>query len=117
MARPSTSKYRAIKETVDGITFHSRKEANRYRELKLLEKAGEITHLGVQPVFVLSVPGFRGGMTTIDIGKYIADFIYNARQGDGWVDVVEDVKGVRTPVYKLKKKMVEAQYGIKVIEI
>lgn len=126
------SKYGAVKETVDGITFHSRKEARRWGELKLLEKAGEIDRLLCQPSFDLTVIDMSVGgklkraaarlgrgsqleaTPPIKIGRYLADFAYWTKD-DKYV--VEDVKGVRTPVYRLKKKMVEAQYGITIREI
>ena len=62
-------KYRAVKTTVDGITFDSKKEAKRYTELKLLEKSGMITHLELQPTYQITVNG-------VDICKYKADFRY-----------------------------------------
>ena len=100
-------KYGARPTTVDGIRFASQKEAGRYRELRLLEKAGEIMALELQPSFDLTVRGVR-------IARYVADFQYYRPDGEL---VTEDVKGVRTPVYRLKKKHVEAQYGIRVVEV
>lgn len=99
------NKYRAIKTTVDGITFDSKKEAARYEELKLLEKAGEIMYLTLQPRFDLIVNGVKCGF-------YKADFQYLAIGKT----VVEDVKGVKTPVYNLKKKMIKAIYGFDIFE-
>ena len=114
-------KYRAVKTTVDGITFDSKKEAKRYTELKLLEKSGMITHLELQPTYQITVNG-------VDICKYKADFSYytvreeNREQysnskgewivptktGDREGQIIEDVKGFKTPIYRLKKKLVEA---------
>jgi uncharacterized protein DUF1064 len=116
------SKYNAHKTEVDGIVFHSAKEARRYGELKLLEKAGEISGLKLQHAYVLNapriyVPGAAGLVTPRPLavlGKYIADFIYYD-QRNGFV--VEDVKGFKTPLYKWKKRHVEAQYGIVIREI
>jgi hypothetical protein len=100
------SKYGAKRTTVDGITFHSAGEARRYQELRLLEKAGEISDLELQPVFSLSV---MGG----EIGKYIADFQYwDTREG---AQVVEDFKGFDTPLGKWKRKHAERQHGISVL--
>lgn len=99
------SKYRAVPTFVDGIRFASKKEAKRYQELKLLEKAGEISDLSLQHSFLLSV-----GDTII--GKYVADFVYK----ENGKSIIEDTKGVRTPVYKWKKKHFEAQMGIKIKE-
>lgn len=99
------SKYRAKPTVVDGIRFASKKEASRYLELRLLEKAGEINQLELQPSFDLMVSGVK-------VGRYICDFEY--KNGDKWV--YEDVKGVKTPVYRLKKKLVKALYGIDILE-
>lgn len=107
------SKYRAIRTEVDGIVFHSRKEANRYCELKLLEKAGEIEQLTLQPRYALTLPGASNEIEKL--GTYSADFKYWDRKLKSWH--VEDVKGFRTPLYKWKKKHVEAQYGITITEI
>lgn len=113
LASTARSKYRAQPTVVDGIRFHSAKESRRYAELKLLEKAGEIQYLGLQPVFTLFAPGREAG-TSVELGRYIADFSYLTKEG---VEIVEDVKGVRTPLYRWKKKHVEAQYGITIREI
>jgi len=101
------TKYGAKKTEIDGYIFDSKAEAGRYSYLLLLEKAGEISNLNLQPVFPLIVNEKR-------IGKYIADFQYIDRDG---IRVVEDVKGVATPVYRLKKKIVEAIYGINIVEV
>ncbi len=87
------SKYRNIKTVVDGITFASRKEANRYVELKFLEKQKVIKSLVLQPSFDL-VAGI----------KYIADFCYIDTENPEKL-TVEDVKGMRTEVYKIKLKL------------
>lgn len=108
------SKYNAIKTVVDGVMFDSKREAQRYGELKLLEKAGEISRLHLQPVFVLGVTPRDAPGKTILVGKYRADFAYTTKNGDV---VVEDVKGVKTAVYCLKKRLVEALYGIMITEI
>lgn len=111
------SKYRATPTVVDNIRFHSAKEARRYQELKLLEKAGEITHVILQPRYGLYVkPFLRADMDRaelVKIGDYVADFQYFER-GE---KVIEDTKGFRTDVYRLKKKFVEALYGIQIREI
>src|SRR6266481_255784 len=93
----TVSKYKAIKTEVDGVAFHSRKEANRYRELKLLEKCGKISELGLQPRW----PIFINNML---ICYYIADFRYY--ESGEWI--IEDVKGMKTPIYNLKKKLIKA---------
>lgn len=99
------SKYHAVKTTIDGIVFDSKAEAARYNTLKLLERNGDIKLLAIHPQFILNVNGQK-------IGKYIADFSYY----ENGKHIVEDVKGVKTPVYRLKKKLVKALYGIDILE-
>jgi len=127
----SRSKYKAVKTTIDGITFDSKREAKRYTELKLLEKAGHITHLELQPEYQITINGAK-------ICKYKADFRYftvraenNERSynskgewqtptmtGQKEGQIVEDVKGFKTPIYRLKKKLVEASYpGTQIKEV
>lgn len=119
MGRPirlkPVSKYRAVKTTVDGVTFDSRKEANRYCELKLLEKAGEIARLELQPRYDLDVIGGVVKDVRFTIGTYRGDFKYLDKRTTTWV--IEDVKGFKTPLYRWKKKHVEAQYGIQIREL
>ena len=100
------NKYNAQRTIVDSIAFHSKAESNRYKILKLLENAGHIRDLKLQA----SMPFVYNG---IRLFTYYADFTYYS---DG-IFVVEDVKGMRTPLYKLKKKMIEVYYGIKITEI
>lgn len=101
------SKYNAKKTVVDGIEFDSLREADRYCELKLLEKANEIRNLELQPRFLLQ-DKFKDKMgTTHRKIEYVADFLYIDKQGR---NVVEDVKGVLTDVYKIKKKMFFKKY-------
>ncbi|MDD6906583.1 MAG: DUF1064 domain-containing protein [Finegoldia magna] len=98
----SYSKYRAKKAEVDGIKFDSKREAERYCELKLLEKAKEIRNLELQPRFLLQ-DKFKDKMgTTHRKIEYVADFMYVDKDDK---KIVEDVKGVMTDVYKLKKKL------------
>jgi hypothetical protein len=112
--RAPRSKYHAVPTVIDGIRFASKAEARRYMELKMLEKAGEIRGLELQPVFPLFVPD-GASSKRVKLGKYVADFRY--RSGPRGLLVVEDVKGVKTPIYRWKKKHVEAQYGIAITEI
>lgn len=92
------NKFGAVKTKVDGITFDSKKEAGRYKQLRLMEMAGLIKELEIQPKYDLMVNGTK-------IGFYKADFRYIDTQTGK--TVVEDVKGgpTATPVYKLKKKI------------
>lgn len=102
------NKYNAIKTLVDGIKFDSRKEAARYQELKILRRVGEIRDLELQPRFLLQDKFKLDGVTHRKI-EYVADFKYWDNTKKAWI--VEDVKGVKTPVYKLKKKLFLKQYG------
>jgi hypothetical protein len=97
------TKYGAIPTEVDGIRFASKAEARRYAELKLMESAGVIDRLTLQPRYKLVVDGEL-------IGTYVADFRYLDLEHERFV--VEDVKGVETPVFKLKRKLVKALHGI-----
>ena len=112
-------KYGAVSTMVEGIRFASKAEARRYSELCLLEKAGEIHGIVLQPGFELAVFNRGGGLPT-SIGKYVADFAYCRCLRTPCVRshlVYEDVKGFKTPLYRWKKKHVEAQYGISITEI
>lgn len=99
------AKYKAKKTVVDGIVFHSGKEAKRYQELKILLVYKKIYDLKLQPRFPLVVEGEK-------ICTYVADFMYNE---DGQI-VIEDVKGVRTREYIIKKKLFEVLYSMKIRE-
>lgn len=101
-------KYNAKKTVVDGIKFDSKKEAERYKELKALEHVGKIERLELQPRFTL-MDGFRYEGKAVRKIEYVADFLY--RDLSTLEFVVEDVKGVKTDVYKLKKKLFLKHYG------
>lgn len=107
------SAYQAKRVTIDGITFASGKEGRRYSELKMLLDAGEISDLRRQVPFALHAPRAGGGEPVL-IGKYLADFVYFDKELGA--EVVEDPKGFRTDLYSWKKKHVEAEYGIQIIE-
>ena len=102
-------KYNARKTTVANIVFASAKEARRYQELKLLEKAGEITGLELQPRFMLTVKGVK-------IGEYRGDFRFRERIDGQWFWTVEDTKGFRTPLYRWQAKHVLAEHGVEIHE-
>ena len=103
---PKTNKYHNKKTEIDGIVFDSKKEADYYCELKLLQRAGLIVGFDRQVKFVLQ-PGFkRDGVTYREI-SYKADF-YVAYK-DGHFEAV-DVKGYKTDVYELKKKLLLYRY-------
>lgn len=101
------SKYRSKKVVVDGITFDSKKERDRYLELKLLERYGKIKDLELQHKFELQ-PSFKKKGKTIRAITYVADFVYFDLET--MRIVVEDAKGYKTDVYMLKKKMFEFKY-------
>lgn len=98
--RTKRNKYGAKKITIDGITFHSIKEGRYYQKLLLAKRAGELLDFETQVVFILPAKI-----------KYILDFKEHWK--DGTVKYV-DVKGFATPVFKLKKKLVEEIYKIKI---
>ena len=107
-------KYGNRKTVVDGITFDSAKEAKRYGELKMLEKAREISGLELQPSFVLQANGLP---LQYDSGRkvtYRADFAYYCHRRVK--RIVEDAKGFKTPEYKIKKALMRSM-GIEVIEV
>ena len=127
--KDKTNKYNAKKVSVDGIEFDSKKEARRYQELLLLQKAGEIYMLERQKVYELlpaqrepDTVGKRGGVIKGKLleraVEYVADFVYTDRNGK---TVVEDVKGFREggayAVFVLKRKLMLYRYGIKIIEV
>lgn len=108
------NKYRNQKTMVDGYLFDSKKEAARYGELKLMFRAKKLVALELQPKFPIVVNGKK-------ICTYIADFSYDVpfigNDSIPPVRVVEDVKGIKTPIYRLKKKLVEAIYGVTIQEV
>lgn len=105
-------KYNSKKTVVDGIDFDSKREARRYQELKALEKAGRITDLKLQVPYTLMSSTKDANGKTIRSIKYIADFVYR----ENGQEVVEDCKGYRTEVYKIKKKLMLMIYGITIRE-
>ena len=110
----TNSKYKNKKVKVDNIVFDSIKESNRYKELKYLENAGLIKELVLQPKYELQ-PKFKYEGKTVRKIEYIADFKYIDIKTNK--EVVEDVKGIKTEVYRLKKKMMLYKYNIDVKEI
>ena len=107
------NKYHAKKCVIDGEVFDSKAEMRRWQELQILEKAGEIQNLRRQVKFVL-IPAQREANKTVEREcSCIADFVYD----ENGMMVVEDCKGVRTEVYKLKKKMMLYFHGIRIREV
>lgn len=117
MYDPKATKYLNQKITLDGISFDSKKEARRYAELLLMQKAGEIYDLQRQVPFVI-IPKQTDPITGKVLereAKYIADFTYRSCK-TGRI-TVEDTKGFRTKDYILKRKLMLYRHGIKVKEI
>lgn len=102
------SKYGNKRVIVEGLKFDSKREADRYAELKLMEAAGEIHKLRIQPHLPCDVNGTH-------VCTYVADFAYT-KPGDSR-ETFEDSKGHRTALYILKKKLVMACHGIDVQEV
>lgn len=122
------NKYANKKVQLDGIAFDSRKEAKRYAELKLLEKAGEITGLDRQVKFDL-VPAqyeeyertgksgqpLKPGKRCVELSVcYVADFCYRDKDG---AYIVEDTKGYKTKDYVIKRKLMRYMLGIAIKEV
>lgn len=119
-----SQKYHNKKVIVNGIDFPSKKEAKRYQELLLLERAGAISDLKRQVEYVL-IPaqrepdtyGVRGGLIKGKVIEhkcsYVADFVYT----ENGKTVVEDTKGFRTKDYILKRKMMLYFHGIRIREV
>lgn len=103
IAKPKKTKFKNIRTEIDGIRFDSKKEGEYYAALKIREKAGEVSNVEMQRSYALTVDGFL-------ICTYRADFVF-------W-DAIEhrqrviDVKGVATPVFIIKQKLMRACHGI-----
>lgn len=106
-----TSKYHAKKTVVDGMTFDSKREADRYLVLKSMEEDGAIEDLRRQVRYEL-IPAFDVDGRHYRPVFYVADFVYVE---DGKT-VVEDVKGMKTDVYRLKSKLFARRYGMSIKE-
>jgi hypothetical protein len=117
----------AEERTVDGIVFHSKREAQHYIQFRALEKGGAIQKLEIQVPFALCAHGglkhghglayaeYEPTAPPVPIAKYIADFVVTER--DGSIRIY-DSKGFRTPEFKLKKKLFEANYPyLRIVEI
>lgn len=105
------TKYRSRTAVVDGKKFQSRKESARYIELRLLERSGAISGLELQPVYVLAPAVVIGGRKKPAL-RYRADFRY-VEHGE---TVIEDVKGVMTPMFRVKQHLMAiAGYEIRLV--
>ncbi|WP_082655564.1 DUF1064 domain-containing protein [Paenibacillus sp. 32O-W] len=114
LAGEKKPKYRNKRTKVDGISFDSKAEANRYVELKALRSAGEVQWFILQPRFLLQ-EGFEKDGVTYEKMEYVADFLIC------WTDgsiTVEDVKGMKTRTYRDKRKLFEKRYPtLKIVEV
>lgn len=107
------NKYHAEKTTVGKEKFHSRKEARRYQELTLMQRAGQISGLKRQVRYLLIPTQYDSDGKKIEYSaNYYADFVYfkNGKL------IVEDCKGYKTPEYILKRKLMLQVYGIRILE-
>lgn len=109
--RPPTGrqKFGNTKVTIKGEVYDSKKEAERHRQLRLLEAGGRIRNLRRQVKYLLIVNGVR-------IASYTADYVYEELAKDVWTEVVEDVKGFPNDRWPMKKKLMKACHGIVVRE-
>lgn len=126
----NNSKYKNRKIVVGGIKFDSKKEAKRYQELKTFERAGIIKNLQRQVKYVLIPAQYEPSNEVYTKGKdkgktkkgkllerecaYYADFVYSTKGGEL---VVEDTKGMRTPNYIIKRKLMLYVHGIRIVEV
>lgn len=106
-------KYKNRKAVIDGIVFDSKKEARRYAELKLLQRAGKISNLRLQVPFELIPSQYIDKKCVERAVTYRADFVYT----ENGQTVVEDTKGMRTKDYIIKRKLMLERYGIQIREI
>ena len=104
-------KYRNIKTVVDGITFDSKKEAKRYNELKLLKQAGIIEAFDIKVKYPYTITYSVNDKTYSRNAHYESDFVVYYKDRIE----VEDVKGVQTPIFKQKKRIMKALYNFDII--
>ncbi len=105
-AKKNKNKYNAKKVVIDGITFASTKEGKRYQELKFQEHCGVISDLELQPKYILQDKFIHKSKSYRQI-VYIGDFRYK-RDSETWV---EDTKGFKNQIYRIKKKMLLKKYN------
>ena len=112
------NKYHAKKINIQGETFDSMAEARRWRDLQWLQRGGVIRGLQRQVKFLL-LPGVYDEKHKLVLreASYIADFVYLAHDKNGWFRVVEDAKGMKTDVYKIKRKLMLKEHGIRIKEV
>lgn len=106
------SKYLNVHCEFGGENYRSKREMNRHLELLLLQKAGEIAGLTREVPFIIAPPVVIQGRKKPAM-KYLADFVYSTADGR---TVVEDAKGMRTPVYSIKRHLMMSVHGIDILE-
>lgn len=109
---PRQHKYHAQAVSVDGVRFPSKREARRWEQLKLQQALGLITRLARQVPLPIQVVNLETG-EIVTVARYYVDFTYD-RDGRR---CYEDAKGMKTETYLLKKKLVEAQHGVRILEV
>lgn len=117
LTQANRNKYGAKKTEIDGIRFDSRHEAERYIELRYMERAHLISDLELQRTFTLIGPQKdKAGKIIEHPVKYVADFVYKDADGQ---TVVEDTKSpaTRTPAYVIKRKLMLSIYGLRIKEV
>ena len=118
---PKESKYHNKKDSRGTVMFASKKEARHFDELMLRQQAGEIRNLKLQPEFTLQESFTTLEGTRINAIRYRADFSYEEpiqdETGTHWVLRIIDAKGVRTDVYRMKRKWFREKYGFDIIEV
>lgn len=108
---PKRSKYGNVKKVVDGITFHSKREADRWLELKLLVRGGKISNLRRQVAYeILPSVKFDGNKARTRACVYYADFTYD----ENGAEIIEDVKGVITEAFRIKRHALKALCGLEI---
>ena len=109
------SKYRATPTQIDGENYRSKREAGRHQALLLLQRAGHIAGLVREVPFVLAPKVKIEGETRARPAlRYVADFVYTTADGRM---VIEDAKGFRTPVYRVKKHLMKTVHNVDVVEV
>lgn len=110
------SKHKNVPTVIDGIKFDSKREAARWQELRLLERAGKIVELERQVVFELAPSVQYSGKRATPVLRYVADFCYFEMTGALAKYVVEDSKGFRCSVYRIKRHLMKSVHGIEIRE-
>lgn len=121
MDKPKKYHNRKCTVTIPGslkqITFDSIKEARRFGELELMKNAGKIRDLRLQVNFTLQEGFTTAAGERVRPIVYRADFVYQEPSPTGWRTIVEDVKGVRTKEYSMKRKMMLEKFGVDIREV